>query len=315
MVVMRLALAKAASMRRQLYFALLLALFLFSAFRFEVGCDWTGYINQYFVFRDMPLSETWSNREGLWLSLLVLQNQLNLPYPWINVVSSTIFFVGLHAMARRQPDPLAFLVLLFPILIVNMPMSGIRQGSAIGLMFTAFNAFVDRKTIRFVLLTFIAAGFHASALVFLLLAPLVAGGFSWRRLVVACILALPGAYFMVQGDTVGIATDRYVGTAVDAAGAAFRVGLVGVTAAYFLYFLRWDWLRNFPVDFKLAMVGCILMLAMIPLLLISSVIADRLAYYLFRFRPLSSHVFRFSDFREIGRLMRHFHMCCLVQRS
>ena len=36
--------------RRLLYKVTLVALFLFSAFRFAVGCDWTGYLNQYYVY-------------------------------------------------------------------------------------------------------------------------------------------------------------------------------------------------------------------------------------------------------------------------
>ncbi len=32
------------------YYIVLVALFLFSAFRFKVGCDWSGYLNQRFLF-------------------------------------------------------------------------------------------------------------------------------------------------------------------------------------------------------------------------------------------------------------------------
>jgi len=65
MVVLRLALANAIRMRGQLYIPLLIALFLFSAFRFEVGCDWTGYLNQYRVYGRLSFSEAVSaNRVG-----------------------------------------------------------------------------------------------------------------------------------------------------------------------------------------------------------------------------------------------------------
>lgn len=297
MVVLRLALANAIRMRGQLYIPLLIALLLFSAFRFEVGCDWTGYLNQYFVFGSIPFHEIWSQpRETLWISVFSLQTWLGLPYPWINVFSSLIFFVGLHAMARRQPDPLAFLVLLFPILIINMPMSGIRQGAAIGIMFFAFNAFIDRKTLRFVVLTLIAAGLHSSALVFLLLAPLVSGAYSRKRQFLAVFLALPGSLLLVQGDAGELALERYVGTGVDAAGAVFRVGLITITGAYFFLFLRRKWQAQFPADFKLAIIGALLMLGMFALLPLSSVIADRLAYYLL---PIQAMIFARLPFLQI----------------
>ena len=298
MVVLRLALANAIRMRGQLYIPLLIALFLFSAFRFEVGCDWTGYLNQYRIYGRLSFSEVLEQpREVLWVSLFTLQTWLELPYPWINVFSSLIFFVGLHAMARRQPDALAFLVLLFPILIINMPMSGIRQGAAIGVMFLAFNAFVDRKTILFVMFTLLAGALHSSALVFLLLAPLVRGNYSRRRLLLSGILALPGAFLLLQGAAAETASARYIQTDRDAAGAVFRVGLVFITGLYFLMFVRRKWEREFPSDFKLAIIGSFLMILLFLLLPISSIIADRLAYYLL---PIQAMMFARVPFLQIS---------------
>lgn len=297
MVVLRLALANAIRMRGQPYLPLLIALFLFSAFRFEVGCDWSGYLNQYLIYSELSLAAALVQpREILWISIFTLQSWLELPYPWINVFSSFIFFVGLHAMARRQPDPLAFIVLLFPILIINMPMSGIRQGAAIGMMFFAFNAFIDRKTLRFVIFTLVATGLHSSALVFLLLAPLVSGAYSRKRLFFAAFLALPGAFFLAQSAGGDVAIQRYVGTGVDAAGAMFRVGLLTITGGYFLVLLRRKWKTKFPADFKLAIIGALIMLAIIALLPLSSVMADRLAYYLL---PIQAMIFARLPFLQI----------------
>ena len=104
--------------------------------------------------------------------------EAKVPYPFINVIAGSIFFIGVHSLARRQPDPLAFLVLLFPILIINMPMSGIRQGAAIGLICIAFSAFIDRRPVRFGFWVIIAAGFHSSAIVFLLMLPVAAGSYT-----------------------------------------------------------------------------------------------------------------------------------------
>lgn len=264
---------------RVLYSALLLALFLFSAFRFEVGCDWTGYINQFATFNALSLPDAFEQREPLWTSLFVIQNWLGLPYPWINVASSAIFFCGIDRLARRQPDPLAFLILLFPVLILNMPMSGIRQASAIGMMCIAFVAFIDRKLMRFIVLTIVAAGLHSSAIVFLLLAPLVRGSYSKTRLALTGVLALPGALALLSTGAAETATSRYVATSIDAAGAAFRVGLLALSAVFFFAQLRRKWAENFPGDVKLVVIGSLAMLALAALLPISSVISDRLGYY------------------------------------
>lgn len=262
------------------YWFALIFLFVFSAFRFEVGCDWTGYLNQYYVYGDVPLAALARQGNPLWVGLFSLQRQWGLDYPWINVASSAIFFAGAHVMARRQPNPLAFLVLLFPVLIINMPMSGIRQGAAIGVMFIAFMAFVDRALVRFVVFVFVAAAFHSSAMIFMFLVPLVTGKYSRGRLFLAAILALPGAFFLSGSEAASIAASRYINSSVEAAGALFRVGVLGLTGLYFFCFIRQKWENTFPADFKLASIGAIMMVGTLTLLPVSSVIADRLAYYL-----------------------------------
>jgi len=288
LMALRFILAGAAGLRRQVYFLLLIALFLFVAFRFEVGCDWRGYLHQYHVFGRAAITDFLNTREVLWISLFRLQHWLELPYPWINVAAAIIFFAGVHVMARRQPDALAFLIFLLPVLIINMPMSGIRQGAAIGVMCMAFMAFNDRALLRFLVLTTIAAALHSSALVFLLLAPLVSGGYSRNRLALAGLLALPGALLLMGGESAEVASSRYLGTNIEAAGASFRVGFVALSGVYFLMFMKRKWRDSFPQDFKLAMIGSLLMIAMLALLPVSSVIADRMAYYLI---PVQAMIF------------------------
>ena len=281
---------------RALYPALIAMLFLFSAFRFEVGCDWTGYINQFVSFKTLSLSDAFQQREPLWTSLFALQSWLDLPYPWINVASSAIFFFGVDRLARRQPDPLAFLILLFPVLILNMPMSGIRQAAAIGMMCIAYGAFIDRKLLIFVAVTLVATGLHSSAIVFLLLAPLVNGNFSKARLALAGALAIPGALALLSTSAAETATSRYVETGVDAAGAAFRVGLLTLTAGLYFLRLRRPWAEAFPRDLKLVTIGCLAMLAITFLVPVSSVIGDRLGYY---FVPIQAMIFARLPFLKL----------------
>ena len=146
---LRYALARQRTLRRQIYFIVLAALFVFSAFRFQVGCDWSGYYNQYLQASNIDWTFIANSREPIWWAILGWIRDMGLPYPVANIASSAVFFLGVHVLARRQPDPLGFLVLLFPILIINMPMSGIRQGAAIGLLCIAFVAFIDRRPVWF----------------------------------------------------------------------------------------------------------------------------------------------------------------------
>lgn len=285
---LRYALARNGTLRWRIYFAVLASLFLFSAFRYQVGCDWGGYYYQYLGAAGFEWSSITKIREPIWWAILWWFQNMGLPYPFINIFSSAIFFLGVHVLARRQPDPLGFLVLLFPILIINLPMSGIRQGAAIGFLCIAFVAFIDRRPLWLALWVVLAAGFHVSALIFILLLPVATGRYTRNRLMLAAILAVPGALFLGSGDAAAVATSRYVGTGVDSEGAVFRVGILGLSALYFFMFVSKKWLRTWPQDYSLASIGAIAMALAFLLVPVSSVIADRFAYYLI---PIQAMIF------------------------
>lgn len=299
---LRYALAKRGGARKQIYGVSLFILFLFSAFRYRVGCDWSGYYFQYAGATNFDWSTLKTIQEPIWWAILALINAGDLPYPTANVISSAVFFAGVHVLARRQPDPLGFLVLLFPILIINMPMSGIRQGAAIGLICIAFAAFIDRRPLKYALWIVLAAGFHASALIFMLLLPVTSGRYTRGRLVLAALLALPGAYLLATSEAAELATSRYLDSGIDAAGAAFRVGILGLSALYFFLFVRKKWMRAFPEDYSLASVGAIGMGLAFVLVPISTVIGDRFGYYLI---PIQAMIFArlpFLPFRRSSAL-------------
>lgn len=267
-------------LNRELYPVVLAALFLFSSFRFEVGCDWSGYLNQYEVARSMTADQLLQNREPVWWSLLWLQNSLGLPYPWINVLSSLVCFAGIHVLARRQPDPLGFLVLLFPVLLINMPMSGIRQGAAIGLICVAMTRFMDGRLLAFLLWVVLATSFHSSAAIFFLLTPLVSRRITGVRIVATALLAVPGIILLMAGEAGQTATQRYIDGGKDAYGAALRIAVLSLSSISFFWFLQKSWKRDFPEDYHFVTFSAGGMLLIGTLLPVSSIIADRLGYYL-----------------------------------
>jgi hypothetical protein len=285
---LRYALASMQGARRQIYYFVILGLFLFSAFRFQVGCDWSGYYYQYERAANFELSLITNSREPIWWAFLAWFQTMKLPYPIVNIFSSAVFFVGIHLLARRQPDPLGFLVLLFPILIINLPMSGIRQGAAIGLVCIAFTAFIDRRPFLYAFWLVVAAGFHASALVLMLLLPLATGSFSKLRLVMAGLFAIPGAILLADLESAEIASSRYIGTDVEAFGAIFRVGILFLSSLYFLIFIRKKWMQTFPHDYNIVYIGAICMSLAILVIPVSSVIGDRFGYYLI---PIQAMIF------------------------
>lgn len=270
------------------YWAVLLALILFAGFRYEVGCDWNGYLANWTQSIGEPLNTVIQNGEPAHWTAIALLQDAGLSYTYLLVVASVIFFTGFSVLARRQPNPYAMLVLAFPILIINMPMSGIRQAEAVGIMCVAFAAFIDRRMMRFIALVLLAFLFHRSAVVFLFLAPLIPGRLDKKNIALAALLSLPGVYFVLQSSAADLATSRYVDTGVDAAGASFRLMILSLSGVFYLWKLAPKWRDQFPEDYKLVTIGAWMMVAFFGLFFVASVIGDRFGYYLI---PLQLMIF------------------------
>ena len=265
-------------LRRLLFIVFTLLLFAFVAFRYKVGCDWSGYAEHFEQTWDWNAWEALKQTEPAYWLLLVQIHAAELDYPYLNLAMAIPFFWGLVALARRQPDPLAFLVLSFPVLIINMPMSGIRQAAAIGFVCLAIIAFQDRKLIRFVAMVVAGSLFHMSEIIFLALAPFVRFQLTRSSLLLSGMLVLPGAYYMLA-KTAEFYSDRYVGTEVDAKGAIYRSAMLAAVGGYFLLRLRRSYQERFPTDYKLVLIGSWVMLGTLALMPLSSVMSDRFGYY------------------------------------
>ena len=93
--------------RLRLYYCLLIFLFVFAAFRFEVGCDWSGYFNQWSVAQGLSFGDAAIGREPLWWLIMSALQNLGAQYIVINAFAALVFFVGINHLARpdqeRQP--------------------------------------------------------------------------------------------------------------------------------------------------------------------------------------------------------------------
>ncbi len=320
--------------KRITYWILLAFLTIFSGFRFQIGCDWFAYEDFFRRIPDFSFQEILLQRDaGFYLINRFIYN-LELDFIYVNIFTSIIFFIGLHSLAKRQPEPISFLALAFPILIVNMPMSALRQGIAIGLVCIAFLAILDKKFIKFVALIVLASLFHSSALIFLLLTPFVKQKYSNKNLILSGFLFLPGAYLLTFTSLDDIVIQRYIQTDMEAYGAFFRVGFLFITAIFFQFFLRKKWQFNFPEDYTLVQVGSIMIMLLIPLTFVSSVIGDRVGYYfipiqliilarLHHFYDGRNRIYiKYAPFAALGFIFivwtsfsYHFNLCYLPYRS
>lgn len=254
-----------------------------------MGCDWRGYL--------ISLSNAASQigvltevHEPVWALILYSMIVYDIDYIWINIISSGIFFYGAHYMARRQQNKIAFLILLFPILIINMPMSGIRQGSAIGFLFIAFVALLDRSTLKYIFFVLLAFLFHKSAIIFLGLLPLTFGDLTKLRALLFSIPAILVATALLLSDAFAHYIRVYGsnGLANEAGGAIFRTGFLALTSVHYFLFLRRQWKRYFINDYQIILIFAWLMLVPLVVSQFSSVMADRVAYF---FIPMQVIIF------------------------
>ena len=294
MILIRYASYDRKKLLRELYPLFLVFLYVFSAFRFEVGCDWPIYSGDYALLKyseGIAIGLT----EPMYAATMKFLIFFDLSYVWVNLIFVSVFFYGISMLAKRQPDPLSILILAFPILIINMPMSGIRQGAAIGVLCIAYMAFIDKKTTKYVLTVLLATLFHTSALIFLLLAPFITKELTPKRLIIPLLIVVPGAIALILSPLGQIAIYRYVTLDYEAAGAVFRVGLLVISAGIFFLFKE-KWEHYFPEDYKLIVLGSLMMVLCLILIPVSTIIGDRVGYYLI---PLQLIIFSRIPYLQI----------------
>ena len=134
-------------------------------------------------------------------------------------------------------------------------MSGIRQGAAIGMMCLGFVAFMDKKLLSYIFFTFMAIGFHTSALIFLALAPFVHSQFSIKRLFLAVLLSLPMLFILYQSSIAEIISVRYLDTEYEAAGAVYRLGSLLISSIVFFLFFKNKIKALFQKEYSILVLG------------------------------------------------------------
>ncbi len=279
----------------------LFVLFVFVGFRYEVGCDWTGYehnFNLNFV-EHMTFRELLSVGElGHWY-LIYIVRAIGLDYSYLNVIYSFIFFYGFNKLALRQNNALAFLALAFPVLVVNLPMSAIRQAAAVGFFCLSIVSFIDRKLWKYIGYILVGALFHKSVLFFLILFPFVRGGFSRKNISRAAFSTAPIGFLVLASGAADDSIARYSDYASEAAGAIFRLGMLGVAGFFYFSYMSGRWKIRFTRDYKIVHLGSWLMLFLLLLYPLSSVASDRYGYYLI---PIQLMIFTRLTLIARGRL-------------
>lgn len=245
--------------------------------RDHVGHDWNNYLRIFERFEAGTFDEVMTSAEPGYALVNWICSRMGWGIFGVNVICSTIFVVGLFAFAQRQPNFWRVLALATPVLIIVVSMAATRQAVAIGLLMLAFNAFNDRRLIRFLLFVALALLFHRTAVVFVLLAWFIYGRLSIWALVVGGLIFFVAGTFVLQ-DAMPYYQTNYVDAGIEAAGAIPRTLLNVVAAIAFLLFRR-QWMARYDDGALYTLLaGAILVMA--PAVFIQPVAVDRMGMYL-----------------------------------
>ena len=254
-----------------------IVLVIFVGTREWTGCDFGGYLNRFETYKATTLQDVWQSAEPGFVALNYLVIDLGLDYMWLNVLAATIFFVAIFTFASKREDGLALVALFFPVLVIQLGMSGIRQALAVAFLLLAWNAFAERKRIWTLLWILAASQFHTSAVVFLPMVLLIGRRVSALTMGVAVTLALPVLYYLLA-DRAEVYQTRYIEEDNESLGAVFRVALTTITSlAYEWYRQRYEEL--YPKDYPLMRAFSLFGFGTLVLYFVSTLAAHRMNYY------------------------------------
>lgn len=262
-----------------IFFGVFLALL--AGTRYYVGCDYTGYLLRFAYAGNWTSWSTLLLREEPGFNGLVLAiKEAGLTYDALILVVSSIYVVCLMRFASLARAPAAFLVLAFPVLIVQLGMSGMRQALALGFLMLALVSFAHRARVPTAIWVLVAAQFHASAIIFLPIAMLVGRHLSTIRILVALMVLGPVVVFLLQSQF-EVYSDRYIEQIYgenSSSGAWYRYALVLLP---FVMLARWyrKVEVRFPQTIELMRLFMLISFVMAPIGLVSSVVLHRLVFY------------------------------------
>ncbi|SFQ62906.1 EpsG family protein [Roseivivax halotolerans] len=270
--------------RNTVFFVLTAALLVwFMGFRYETGCDYLGYRHRWVhYFPPTSLAQLFQGQEAGFALLMGSVKALGLDYTWLNVAASAILVACYTRFATAHSFAPLILALLFPVIIIQLGMSGIRQALAGGFLMLSFNAFSRKERLWTAIWILIGMQFHASVVMFLPIALIAGRQINTLRLAASLAILGPVAGLLLA-DRFETYESRYIEGAVTSGGAIIRYALILLPVPFFVTY-RASVRRQFPDVYPLLKMAALIILALAPLAVLSSIALHRLNYYVM---PLS----------------------------
>jgi hypothetical protein len=277
--------------RRSLATLLTVCLFMvwFMGTRYIVGCDFKAYFLRYHdTLPGLYLTEIFGQQEPGYALMTAILKTLGAHYMWVNITASVLMVAGYFVFARAHRSPILIMALLFPVIIVQLGMSGIRQGVAVSALMVASVFFMKGRGWMTALMIVLGAQFHSSLIMFLPLAFMAGRQVSIGRIVFGVLLLTPVAMYMLS-DRLDVYADRYIEQnygAITSNGAIIRYALIMIPQVFFLFYYR-RVQERFPEVYGLLKLFVIICFSLMPLAVFSSIALHRINFYVMPFSILS----------------------------
>lgn len=263
-------------------------LVVFVGLRHHVGMDWNNYLVMIYRASSGSLLDAREFSEPSYAFLLWVFGRLGVGIYGPNLVVAIILLTGVFRYARSTPSPWIALLAALSFLVVVTGMSANRQAAAIGVLLWAM-ADWERQSVPWrVFFVCLAATFHASAIIFLLLIVADLKISRVARIAGVAVFAMAALYYLTLTDKFDYYDQLYgsgQGELTQSSGAIFHVLINGGPALVYFVMRRYRGIL-LPNDAHrhMAMAAVVL----IPLALVMSAASGRASLYLF---PVSMYVF------------------------
>lgn len=257
--------------------------------RYETGCDFYGYLNRFqnIITEHNSISELLLKPEPGFRATTLAIRLMGGDYLWLNVVCSAIIVTCFVVFCGYYRGSLLIIALLFPVMIVQLGMSGLRQAMAVGFLMIASIPFVNGRKVWTGIWVIFASQFHSSAIIFLPIAALAGRDIAPLKIVVGSLLVSPVVVYLM-GDRIDVYQDRYVNDVygeINSQGAFIRYVLILIpTIVFFKYrnILMKEYSKNYPLWY----IFSLLTLLIIFIAIINTTALHRMIYYIMPFSLL-----------------------------
>jgi hypothetical protein len=251
----------------------------FVGLRHEVGSDWFNYLDMFEKsFPGMDYGDIMLNNDpGFW-AIMVWTYHIGEDIHLVNFIAAIVFISGLVIFLRRLTNPWLGLTIAMAYTILTLGMGYVRQGMALGMVFWAITALMDRKFVKFFILVAIGATFHKSAVVMLGFGLFQGGKGKYMKILAGAFMAI-GVYFAFLAGQEDHLVSLYINNeAMQSSGAYVRV-LMNVIPAGIFFLYRKKWKRLWPEGYTLWMLMALGSLGAFGLVWMFSTAVDRISLY------------------------------------